>query len=93
MNSLAAIYWAQFKVSLAVQFQYRASMSIWLIGRVIEPVIYLVVWRTVVRAQGGTLESYSEADFAAYYIMLMIVNHLTFTWIMFEYEYYIKMAR
>ncbi len=90
MRELLGIYWMQFKTQLAVQFQYRVAMLIWLIGMVVEPVIYLVVWSTVARAQGGVVGSFGTGDFAAYYIVLMIVNHLTFTWIMWEYEYYVK---
>lgn len=90
MSALADIYWTQFKIRLAVQFQYRVSMVIWLIGMILEPVMYLVVWQTVAREQGGSVGGYSAGDFAAYYITLMIVQHLTFTWIMWEYEYYVK---
>ncbi|MFN8492886.1 MAG: ABC-2 family transporter protein [Caldilineaceae bacterium] len=90
MAALAEIYWVQFKTSLAVQLQYRASNLIWLIGRVVEPVMYLVVWSAVARAQGGSVGSFSTGDLAAYYILFMIVNQLTFSWIMWEYEYRIK---
>jgi ABC-2 type transport system permease protein len=90
MPALAEIYWVQFKTQLAVQFQYRAAMFIWLLGRIIEPVMYLVVWATVARAQGGAVGDFSVADLAAYYIVFMLVNQLTFTWIMWEYEYLIK---
>jgi ABC-2 type transport system permease protein len=90
MPALAEIYWVQFKTQLAVQFQYRAAMLIWLLGRIIEPTMYLVVWSTVARAQGGTVGAYGVPDLAAYYIVFMVVNQLTFTWIMWEYEYLIK---
>ena len=90
MNHYLNIYWAFFKTTLAVQFQYRAAMSIWMIGRVLEPVVYLVVWATVAQARGGSVGNYNAADFAAYYIVLMIVNQFTFTWIMHEYDYRIR---
>lgn len=90
MKHYLEIYWAFFKTSIAVQFQYRAAMSIWMIGRVLEPVVYLVVWATVAQARGGTVGNYNAADFAAYYIVLMIVNQFTFTWIMHEYDYRIR---
>jgi len=90
MPALADIYWVQFKTSLAVQFQYRAASLIWLIGRIVEPVMYLVVWSTVARAQGGSVGNFSVGDLSAYYIIFMIVNQLTFSWIMWEYEYRIK---
>jgi ABC-2 type transport system permease protein len=90
MRGLADIYATLWRIDLAVQLQYRAEMVIWLINLVVQPVIYLVVWITVAQAQGGEVGGFTSADFAAYYIALMVVNHLTFTWIMFEFEYRIR---
>ena len=44
------VYRAQFKATLAVQFQYRVSAVIWLIFTVLEPTVYLVVWSAVARS-------------------------------------------
>ncbi len=33
---------------------------------------------------------YTAAQFAAYFIVFMLVNQLTYTWIMYEYEYRIR---
>jgi ABC-2 type transport system permease protein len=63
-------------------------MAIWLIGLVIQPVVYLVVWRTV--AGAGSVGGYDASGFAAYYLTLMIVNHATFSWIMHEYDYEVR---
>lgn len=90
MREWLDIYWTECKTMLAVQLQYRAAMVIWLIGTVLQPVMYLVVWSTVARARGGSVGGFSEGDFAAYYIVLMMVNHLTFTWHMWEYDYRIR---
>ena len=84
------IYLAYFKTSIAVQFQYRAAMLIWLIGMVLEPLIYLVVWSTVARSGGGNVGGFTAGDFAAYYIVLMIVNHATLAWNMYEFEFRIQ---
>ena len=90
MSTLIAVYRANFRVTIATQLQYRASLLIWLLGTVLEPTIYLVVWRTIARSSGGAVGGYSAGDFAAYFLVLMIVNHLTFSWIMWEYEYRIR---
>jgi ABC-2 type transport system permease protein len=87
---LRELYVQQFRTSLASMLQYRASLVIWLIGHVLEPLIYLVVWSTVSRSSGGTVGGYGAADFAAYFIVLMLVNHVTYTWIMYEYEYRVR---
>ncbi len=90
IQTIAAVYAAQLRTSLAVQFQYRMSLAIWMIGRVIQPLIYLVVWTTIARARGGSVNGYDEGGFAAYFIMQMIVTQATFSWIMWEYDYTIR---
>ena len=41
-------------------------------------------------SSGGQVGDYDAADFAAYFIALMLVNHLTFTWIIWEFEWRIR---
>jgi len=84
------VYRAQFKATLAVQFQYRVSAVIWLTFTVLEPTIYLVVWSAVARSSGGQVGGYTPGGFAAYYIVSMLVSHLTFTWLMWEFELRIR---
>jgi ABC-2 type transport system permease protein len=90
VRAFAALYAQQFKTTFATMLQYRAALAIWLIGHVLEPLIFLVVWSTVSASSGGTVGGYTSGDFAAYFILLMLVNHLTYTWIMYEYEYRIR---
>lgn len=90
MSAFLEYYWTQLKTSLAIQFQYRVAMLIWLIGMVVEPVVYLIVWSTVAATQGGEVQGISAAQFAAYFLIGMLVNHATFTWIMWNYEYYVR---
>jgi len=86
----ARYYRAQIKLSLAVQFQYRVAMAIWMLDIVLSPMIYLVVWTTVAQSSGGTVNGFTPSDFAAYYTVLMIVQHITQIWHMWEYEYLIR---
>jgi ABC-2 type transport system permease protein len=75
---------------MAAMFQYRASLSIWMIGQVLEPLVYLIVWTIVSNSSGGSVGSYTTAEFAAYFIVLMLVNQVTYTWIMYEFEYRVR---
>jgi ABC-2 type transport system permease protein len=84
------LYTQQFKTTFATMLQYRASLLIWTISSVLEPLIYLVVWTTVSKGHGGSVGSYTPGDFAAYYIAFMLVNQVSYTWIMYEYEYRIR---
>jgi ABC-2 type transport system permease protein len=85
-----SLYSQQFKTTFAAMMQYRASLFIWMISAVLDPLIYLVVWSTVSKSSGGSVGSYTAQGFAAYYIAYMLVNQVTYTWIMYEYEYRIR---
>ncbi|MCY4605525.1 MAG: ABC-2 family transporter protein, partial [Gemmatimonadetes bacterium] len=90
MRGLTDIYSTLFRTDLAVQFQYRAAMVIWLIGRIVDTLVFLSVWTAVARSKGGQVGDFSSGDFAAYYIIMMMMGHLTFTWFMFEFEYRVR---
>jgi ABC-2 type transport system permease protein len=90
MSGLPDAYRASFGTQVAVQLQYRAALAIWMIGLVLAPIIYLVVWTTVAESSGGRVGGFTGGDFAAYFIVLMIVNHLTFTWVFWEFEWRIR---
>jgi len=90
MKDLLALYAQQFKTTFAAMLQYRASLVIWIISHVLEPLVYLIVWSVVSTSGGGEVGDYSTRQFAAYFITLMLVNHVTYTWIMYEYEYRIR---
>ena len=90
MKALAELYVQQFRTTLAMMFQYRASLFIWMIGHVLEPLVYLIVWSVVATSEGGSVGDYTKTQFAAYFIVLMLVNNVTYTWIMYEFEYRIR---
>jgi ABC-2 type transport system permease protein len=90
MKGLAELYVQQFKTTMAMMFQYRASLLIWMIGHVLEPLVYLIVWSVVATTGGGSVGDYTKTQFAAYFIVLMLVNSVTYTWIMYEFEYRIR---
>lgn len=90
MIDLLTLYRAQFKTTIAEQFAYRGALIIWIMGLILEPVIYLSVWSAVARSQGGAVDSFTASDFAAYYLVAMLVDHAGMTWIMWEMEYWIR---
>src|SRR5260221_7410985 len=83
---IMGVYRAQLKTSFLMYLQYRASSVLWLLGMILEPVIYLVVWSTIARANGGAVDGYRAGDFAAYFLVLLLVNHLTDNWVYYEFE-------
>jgi ABC-2 type transport system permease protein len=90
VTGLGELYRQQMKTSFAAMLQYRAALVIWLISQVLDPVIYLIVWTTVTAASGGEVGGYTRGDFAAYFLALMLVNNITYSWIMHEYEYRVR---
>jgi ABC-2 type transport system permease protein len=81
-----SIYRAAFAMTFGVQLQYRLALSIWLLGLVLTPTVSLVVWMAVAKSAGGQVGDYSAAGFAAYFLTLMVTNHLTFTWCAWDFE-------
>ena len=90
MIGLADLYRAQFRTTLATQLQYRVALVIWLLGLVLSPVVYLAVWRAVATSQGGAVGGFTAGEFSAYFLATMVVNHATFTWIAWEFEYRVR---
>lgn len=64
--------------------QYRANMAIWSVASILQIVVYLSVWRAVADAAGGAAGGYSAAQFAGYFLVLLVVRDLTYTWLPYE---------
>jgi ABC-2 type transport system permease protein len=86
VTALWDVYQTQFRLSLAEQFQYRGAVLIWLLGLVLQPVIYFTVWSTVAESSDGNVDGYTARTFAAYFIVAMLVNHATHTSVIWEFE-------
>jgi ABC-2 type transport system permease protein len=62
----------------------------YMIGMVVEPVIYLVVWSVVAEASGGEVGGYSAGGFAAYYIVWMLVRNMNIVFTPYGWEFRIR---
>jgi ABC-2 type transport system permease protein len=83
-RALAAFYSAKFRTEGALQLAYRGSILIWLFAIISSPLISIVVWTTVAKSQGGSAGGFTTGGYAAYFIILMVINQLTFSWHMWE---------
>jgi ABC-2 type transport system permease protein len=90
LSGLVALYAALMRTSIAEQLQYRVANAIWILSALLEPVVYLVVWSTVAAEQGGAVGDYTEAELAAYFLTFVLVNHFTFNWVMWDFQYRIE---
>jgi ABC-2 type transport system permease protein len=70
------IYGAFFKIETSIKAHYRFNMAIWLLGLMVEPVVYMVVWINVAEARGGVVETYTAADFVLYYLAFIFVRQM-----------------
>jgi ABC-2 type transport system permease protein len=87
-GALAHYYRGRFAVALAANLAYRGAVSIWIFTSIIQPLVFIVVWRTV--AAGGSTGGFTGGQFVAYFLVMMVVDHLTFIWHMWEFEWRIR---
>jgi len=85
-RSYLRLYGALARTSIANNFQYRVSNYLYMIGMIIEPVIYLVVWSSIARQQGGEVGGYTPETFAAYYIVWTLVRNMNIVFTPFGWE-------
>ncbi len=73
MRRLAAVYLVEGRAAVQRQAQYRGAAFISVLGFLIEPIVYLIVWRTVA-AQAGEINGYGVDQFTSYYIVWTLVR-------------------
>jgi len=69
---------------------YRTELVIWLGSIILRPIIFLALWTAAARSMGGTLRGWTSSDLASYFILALLVYHLTFAWVMFMWEPRVK---
>ncbi len=74
------------RTAVSEQLTYRTANYIFMLGMIVEPVVYLVVWTTVARAQGGAVAGVTEGDFVAYYIVWTLVRNMNLVFTPFGWE-------
>jgi viologen exporter family transport system permease protein len=87
------LYLTEMRIAIAEQFQYRVANYFYMVGMIAEPVIYLVVWTTVARQQGGSVGGYDAGQFAAYYIVWTLVRNMNIVFTPFGWEERIREGR
>ncbi len=87
---MGSMYLTLMKTSIISQFQYRAANYFYMIGMVVEPVVYLVVWSTIARNSGGSVDGFTPGTFAAYYIVWTLVRNMNIVFTPFGWEQRIK---
>ena len=85
-RSLFDFYVTTMRTAVQTQFQYRAATYMYLLGMVAEPVVYLVVWTTIARSHGGSVDGITTGQFAAYYIVWTLVRNMNIVFTPYGWE-------
>jgi ABC-2 type transport system permease protein len=80
MSAFLDTLFTQYRVSLASGIQYRAGITFQFLGKMAEPLVYLIVWTTVATQTGGSVGGYTANDFIVYFIAWTLVRQMTVAW-------------
>ena len=86
-------YLAQARQGLLHDLQYRTAAAFSLFGFLLEPVIYLAVWRSVAIARGGAVAGYSLDQLTAYYVVWSLVRAMNLALTPYTWEWRIQSGR
>lgn len=94
MSYWLTVYRANLKTAIAMMLQYRFGILIWAVWGFVGPLISLAVWSAAAEARGGAISSgrgaFTQADFTAYFLVFMVVGHLTMSWDAFEFAFRVR---
>jgi ABC-2 type transport system permease protein len=90
VRSFFDYYLTRGRTEIQAQFQYRVANYLWMIGMVAEPVIYLVVWTTIAKQQGGSVQGITVGELAAYYIVWTLVRNMNIVFTPYGWEWRIR---
>lgn len=91
--SLARYYRAGMRIGFQRELQYRMRTAMLLVGFMVEPIIYLVVWTSVSEAQGGSVAGLTTGTLAAYYIVWTLVRVFNLAYAPGAWEWRIREGR
>ena len=90
VRSYLDFYATTMRTAVQANFQYRADTYLYMVGTIVEPVVYLVVWTTVARSQGGEVAGITAGGFAAYYIVWTLVRQFNLAFTPYGWEWRIR---
>ena len=90
---MIGVYGALFRQQFQVLIAYRVATFLYSLFAFIRPIIFLAAWVAVAESQGGRLGPFSTRDLVGYYVITIIVTHLTSAWDFFEFEYEVRQGR
>jgi ABC-2 type transport system permease protein len=80
------LYVTMLRVAILNSIQYRVANYFYMIGMIAEPVIYLVVWSTIARENGGQVGGLAPGQLAAYYIVWTLVRQMNIVFTVYGWD-------
>lgn len=86
MTALPAIFRSFVRVEFATMVQYRIEMALWALWGVAYPAVAIAVWSAAAAAgsNAGAIQGFGPREFAAYFLLTMIVGHCITAWDLYE---------
>lgn len=82
---------AYLRANIALMLQYRGEILLWSIWGIINPAVLYAMWSTAAEGStGGRIAGLDTGGFAAYYLSIMIVGHVTSAWDVYEMGYLVR---
>ena len=91
MTATLRCYRVLIAVALANMMQYRAVMLLWAAWGIVAPLVSLAVWTAA--AQGRSLAGFDQSALAGYFLITMVVSHLTTAWDTEVFSYEVRSGR
>lgn len=86
MNLLRA-FPAMMRIGFAEAVAYRAEMVVWVLATTL-PLVMLGLWNAA--AEGGPVGGYDQIAFTRYFVVILVVRHLTSVWLVWEVNWMIR---
>jgi ABC-2 type transport system permease protein len=90
MIGLFEIYKEHLKVEILLKMQYPFDALMGMLQMAVAPIVYLLVWQTVARANNGEVNGFNVGTLATYYIIFSFVRQLVASKGMWLFEWRIR---
>lgn len=85
---------ALWRNGLATMLQYRGEIFLWAIWGVIYPAVAIAMWSAALSgSDSGTIKGFDQHQFAAYFLLTMLVGHFGTAWDAYEMGYMVRSGR
>lgn len=95
MSRSLRAFGAYLRLALQAMFQYRGEIALWAVWGVVYPTVALVMWQAAAAhpKQGDTIGGFGPHQFAAYFILSMVVGHVSTAWDIYQMSYLVRTGR